>query len=102
MRASRILCELAPARADWQFAPFFGYAFNGETTLVTPEALGDIKVRWNVGGTVTLIGKGPLGVEGIVLLVPHFFEAGNVGDGLQQPHLLVDGQRRPGYASELE
>ena len=33
--------RVAPARADWQFAPFFGYAFNGETTLVTPEALGD-------------------------------------------------------------
>jgi hypothetical protein len=71
--------RVAPARADWQFAPFFGYAFNGETTLVTPEAHGEIKVRWNVGGTVTLIGKGPLAVEGIFLLVPHFFEAGNSG-----------------------
>ena len=69
----------APARADWQFAPFFGYSFKGETTLVTPEALGDLKVRWTVGGTVTLIGRGPIGVEGTVLVVPHFFEAGNVG-----------------------
>ena len=72
---------VGPARAwaDWQFAPFFGYSFKGETTLVTPEALGDLKVRWTVGGTVTLIGRGPLGVEGTVLVVPHFFEAGNVG-----------------------
>jgi len=69
----------APASADWQFAPFFGYSFAGETTLVTPEALGDLKIRWTIGGTVTLIGRGPLGVEGTVLVVPHFFEAGNVG-----------------------
>jgi hypothetical protein len=71
--------NVAPAQADWWFAPFFGYAFKGETTLVTPEALGEIKVRWSVGGSVTLIGNGPLAVEGIYLLVPHFFEAGNVG-----------------------
>ena len=69
----------ARASADWQFAPFFGYSFKGETTLVTPEALGDLKVRWTFGGTVTLIGRGPIGVEGTVLVVPHFFEAGNVG-----------------------
>jgi len=81
-----LLCALAllvghaaPAQADWQFAPFFGYSFKGETTLFTPEALGDLKVRWTVGGTVTLLGRGPFGVEGTVLLVPRFFEAGNLG-----------------------
>jgi hypothetical protein len=73
------IVSVAPAYADWWFAPFFGYAFNGETTLATPEALGEIKVRWSVGGSVTLIGKGPIAVEGIFLVVPHFFEAGNVG-----------------------
>jgi hypothetical protein len=87
LRALRRLLLLAiavignplPAHADWQFAPFFGYSFNGETTLFTPEALGELTVRYTVGGTVTLIGRGPLGVEGTVLLVPRFFEAGNVG-----------------------
>jgi hypothetical protein len=79
LTAACLLVSPAPARADWQFAPFFGYAFGGETTLVTPEALGDLKIRWTVGGTVTLIGRGPLGVEGTFLVVPHFFEAGNVG-----------------------
>jgi len=74
-----VLLSPAPARADWQFAPFFGYAFKGETSLVTPEALGDLHVRWSVGGTATRIGRGPFGFEGIVLLVPHFFEAGDVG-----------------------
>jgi len=77
--AACLIVSPAPARADWQFAPFFGYSFNGETTLVTPEALGDLKIRWSIGGTVTLIGRGPFGVEGLVLVVPHFFEAGNVG-----------------------
>jgi len=43
------------------------------------EALGALKVRWSIGGSVTRIGRGPFGVEGIVLLVPHFFEAGNLG-----------------------
>jgi len=79
LTAACLIGSPAPARADWQFAPFFGYSFNGETTLVTPEALGDLKVRWSIGGTVTLIGRGPFGVEGTVLVVPHFFEAGNVG-----------------------
>jgi len=79
LTAACLFLNPAPARADWQFAPFFGYSFNGETTLVTPEARGDLKIRWTVGGTVTLIGRGPLGVEGTVLVVPHFFEAGNVG-----------------------
>jgi hypothetical protein len=73
------LGSVAPARADWQFSPFFGYAFKGETSLVTPEVLGTLKVRWAIGGTVTALGRGPFGVEGIVLLVPQFFEAGNVG-----------------------
>jgi len=79
LAAAVLIAGPARASADWQFAPFFGYSFKGETTLVTPEALGDLKVRWTFGGTVTLIGRGPIGVEGTVLVVPHFFEAGNVG-----------------------
>jgi hypothetical protein len=73
------ICGVTPARADWQFAPFFGYAFKGETTLFTPEVLGDLKVRWSFGGSVTHIGAGPFGVEGLILIVPHFFEGGNSG-----------------------
>src|SRR4051812_50211269 len=85
-----ILLSPARARADWQFAPFFGYAFKGETSLVTPEALGDLHVRWSIGGTVTRIGRGPFGFEGIVLLVPHFFEAGDGGAGFgSRTHSLM-------------
>jgi Outer membrane protein beta-barrel domain len=69
-----LMLAAAPARADWQFAPFFGYTFKGSTTLVDPED-GATKVHWSFGGTATLIGRGPVGVEGVFLLVPHFFEA---------------------------
>jgi hypothetical protein len=73
-----ILLSPAPARADWQFAPFFGYSFKGNTTLVDLED-GASKVHWGFGGSATLIGRGPLGVEGLFLFVPHFFES---DDGL--------------------
>jgi hypothetical protein len=67
----------SPARADWQFAPFFGYTFKGSTTLVDLEK-GAPKLHWSVGGTATWIGRSPVGVEELFSLVPHFFEAGNV------------------------
>jgi hypothetical protein len=70
-----LIWSVAPARADWQFSPFFGYTFKGETTLVDPED-GASKVHWTVGGTATLIGRGPIGVEGLFVLVPSFFETG--------------------------
>jgi hypothetical protein len=64
----------APARADWQFAPLFGYSFKGETSLIDLED-GATKVHWSVGGTATLIGRGPIGVEGLFMVTPHFFES---------------------------
>ena len=64
----------APARADWQFAPLFGYTFKGDTTLLDVED-GATRVHWTVGTTVTMIGRGPLGVEGLLMLTPHFFES---------------------------
>jgi hypothetical protein len=67
----------SPARADWQFAPFFGFTFKGSTTLVDLED-GASKVHWGFGGTATLIGRGPIGVEGLFVLVPHFFESEDV------------------------
>jgi hypothetical protein len=67
----------SPARADWQFAPFFGYTFNGSTTLVDLED-GASKVHWSFGGTATWIGRRPVGVEGLFAVVPHFFESEDV------------------------
>jgi outer membrane protein with beta-barrel domain len=73
-----LMLASAPARADWQIAPFFGFTFKGSTTIVDLED-GASKVHWHFGGTGTLIGRGPIGVEGIFVYTPHFFQADNVG-----------------------
>ncbi len=65
------------ASADWQFAPLFGLTFKGETTLVDLEHGAD-KVHWNVGAAATLIGRGPIGIEGLFVFTPHFFETDEV------------------------
>ena len=85
MRASiRVLAAYAiltvafatEARAEWQFAPFFGLTFNGDTSLANVEQ-GAEKVHWNFGGTVTLVGEWPIGVEGLFNYTPQFFEGGD-------------------------
>ena len=66
-----------PASADWQFAPFFGFSFKGSTSLVDVEN-GAPRVHMAVGGTASWIGRGPIGVEGLFSLVPHFFDSDEV------------------------
>lgn len=90
-RAIRVLalCGLlagvspASAAAEWQFAPFVGFTFKGGSNLFDPNIvdpddpdapLGVNARHWNLGGTVRLVGAGPLGVEALVLYVPGFFE----------------------------
>ena len=72
------ICLAVPASADWQFAPFFGYEFKGNTSFVDLEHAAT-KVHWSFGGSATLIGSGPVGVEGLFLFIPHFFESGDTG-----------------------
>jgi hypothetical protein len=79
-----VLCAAAPASAEWHLAPFFGLSFKGETTLADLEDGASIR-HWNFGGAVALLGRGPLGVEGHVLLIPGFFE----NDDLQLPDPTV-------------
>jgi hypothetical protein len=65
-----------PARADWQLSPFIGLTFGGETTLLDQEkAVGN--AHWHFGGAVRIIGAGPIGVEGLVVYTPGFFEQDN-------------------------
>jgi hypothetical protein len=66
----------AEARAEWQFAPFLGLTFNGDTSLANLE-FGAEKVHWNFGGAVTAIGEWPIGVEGLFTYTPQFFEGGD-------------------------
>jgi hypothetical protein len=72
-----------PAAAEWQFAPFVGFTFKGGSNLwdpflLDPDALDAPRAasqrHWNLGGTVRLVGAGPLGVETVVLYVPGFFQ----------------------------
>jgi len=63
----------SPLQADWQFTPFLGYTFKGSTTLQDPFSAAD-DTQWNLGGAVTLIGEGPLGVEGYFVWTPTFFQ----------------------------
>lgn len=69
------------ASADWLFTPFVGLTFKGDTTLIDLETIdfepASSKVHWNFGGTVTWLGSGPLGAEGLFVYTPGFFEAGD-------------------------
>lgn len=69
-----LLAFVTPARAgaEWQFTPFVGFTFAGATTLVDTEFAVE-KRHWNFGGAVTLIGDGPIGVEGYFVRTPGLF-----------------------------
>lgn len=71
------------AHADWLLAPFVGLTFKGDTTLLDHDQATS-KVHWSLGGAVTLLGAGPLGVEGLVVYTPGFFQQDNppIVDGL--------------------
>lgn len=61
----------ATALAEWHIAPFLGLTFQGETTLLYKDAAAE--THWNFGGAVSLVGSGPIGVEGIVVYTLGFF-----------------------------
>jgi hypothetical protein len=64
------------AHADWLLTPFLGLTFQGQTTLLDNEsAVG--KAHWNFGGSVSLVGAGPIGVEGLIDYTPGFFQQDN-------------------------
>jgi hypothetical protein len=60
------------ARAEWHFVPTLGWTFQADTSLFDPDQ-GTSKVHWNFGGTVTLLGSGIFGVEGMIVWTPGFF-----------------------------
>jgi hypothetical protein len=70
------LCILASpqaAHAEWHFTPFIGVAFKGNTTINDLElATGDKHAT--LGGTVTWLGGGIFGAEGVFEIVPGFFQ----------------------------
>jgi hypothetical protein len=60
------------ASAEWLFAPMVGITFHGDTSLVDPQ-LAAGKSHLQVGGAVTLVGSGLLGVEAVTVFTPSFF-----------------------------
>jgi hypothetical protein len=66
----------ATASAEWQFSPMIGITFGGKTTLQDFEnATGNIHPTFGISGTY--LTSGVFGVEGLAVLTPGFFQAGN-------------------------
>jgi len=88
---SAMLLAALPARADaeWQLAPFIGWTFNTNTTIVDLGA-GRDESHWTFGGSGTLLGAGPVGVEALFLYTPGFFggSEGSVIEGSRSIALM--------------
>ena len=74
-----VLLLPARARAEWQFTPFLGYSFNGSTTLIdfglVNNQTANDEPHLNFGGSVSLLGEGPFGLEAFYVDTPNFFES---------------------------
>jgi len=79
----------ASAYAEWQLTPFLGLTFKGDTTLTDHEQAA-AKTHWTFGGSVALMGSGPVGGEGLVVYTPGFFQQDNppLIDGLAPPDII--------------
>jgi hypothetical protein len=64
------------ASADWILAPFIGRTFHGNTTLIDHEAAVP-NGHWNFGAAVTMLGPGPVGVEGLFVNTLGLFQQDN-------------------------
>lgn len=61
------------AAAEWHFTPMLGATFFGEITAPFDVDLAAGKVHRNFGGSVSLLGGGLLGAEGMMVWTPGFF-----------------------------
>jgi outer membrane protein with beta-barrel domain len=69
------------AGAEWQFTPFVGLTFKGNTSIVDETVDGNrasSKVHRNFGGSVSFLGGGIFGVETIFNWTPGFFQQGDL------------------------
>ena len=70
------LCLLAwprAAAAEWHLTPTVGLTFASNTSLVDLDQCTE-RVHPNFGGTVSFLGGGVLGVEGLVVITPGFYK----------------------------
>lgn len=77
------------ASAEWHLTPFLGLTFKGDTTLLDWEQAAG-KTHWTFGGAVAVMGAGPVGVEGLVVYTPGFFQQDNppATDGIPPPDIV--------------
>jgi hypothetical protein len=73
--AIAILAFARPAAADWHFTPFVGFTLGGNSTFSGSENLQTGRKFFGrkdpvVGGSVSWLGRGLLGVEGVFIYVP--------------------------------
>lgn len=80
------------AAADWQIAPLVGFVFQVGSNFIDLDRAAE-NTHWNFGGAVTLIGDGPIGVEGLFIYTPSFFEQDEPGIGSLPSVDLVTGSR---------
>jgi hypothetical protein len=77
--AGLLLATASPAQAEWQFTPLLGYTFNGSTTLIdfglVNNQTANDEPHIDFGGSVSLLGEGPIGIEGYFIHTPNFFES---------------------------
>jgi hypothetical protein len=83
LRALACCCALLAitpriAAAEWQMTPMVGFTFSGETSLIDLEH-GAEKVHRQLGGSVTLLGGGMFGAEGVFVYTPGFFKGDSSG-----------------------
>ncbi len=62
------------ASAEWHFTPMVGLTFKGDTSITQLEAGAPGNVHKQVGGSVMLLGEGIVGVEGVGVFTPGFFQ----------------------------
>jgi hypothetical protein len=67
-----VLVLAKSAAAEWHFTPMVGVTFLGKTSAPTDTDLAAGNVHRNFGGSVSLLGSGIFGAEGLVLWTPGF------------------------------
>jgi len=73
------------AYAEWHLTPFIASSFGGDTNF----NLTQVRRHWSFGGTVRLVGAGPLGLESIFVYVPGPFESIGPENSITKSHTFA-------------
>jgi hypothetical protein len=76
--------------ADWHFTPMIGATFLGRTSLIDLEH-GTDDLHPQIGGSVAWLPKGILGVEGLIVWTPGFFQSNGLDVVKQSRTVAVMG-----------